>query len=161
MKFGVLAIYDVDVHTAVLPQRLLAAATDFTDHRPDLWPNINRKQFRVYSLGDHTADVEEGTAPVHHRYRYQWSDDGVVRATTIDATAMTTGSIWELRIRPSPSGGSDIRIHVEMGFKGPIGMIGRLVMGLTGGGAETYRKWFMKTVAVLEAEGPATRNGAK
>ena len=39
-----------------------------------------------------------------------------------------------------------------MAFKGVFKAIGPLAFRLNGGGAETYRKWFMKTVAVLEAE---------
>jgi hypothetical protein len=148
--------YEVNVETTIPPERLLAAATDFSERRPDLWPTITRRRYRVFSLGDHTAEVEEGTTPVHHRYRYTWTDDGVVRATTVDATVMVTGSIWELRVRPREGGGSDVHIHVEMAFKRAVEPLGLLGFRLNGGGAETYRKWFMKTVAVLEAEGPAT-----
>jgi hypothetical protein len=152
---GKQSVYDVSIETSVSPERLLAAATDFSDRRPDLWPNIDRKQYRVFSVGDHTAEVEEGTTPVHHRYKYEWTDEGLVRATTIHATAMTTGTIWELRVRPRQGGGSNVHIHVEMGLKGPLGAMGRLVMRLSGGGAETYRKWFMKTLAVLERDNQA------
>jgi hypothetical protein len=68
----------------------------------------------------------------------------------------TSGSIWELRVRPREGGGSKVNIHVEMGFKGVIRLIGPLVMQLNGGCGETYRKWFMKTLDVLEAGVPAT-----
>ncbi len=146
------AIYDINLETSVPPQRLLSAATDFSRRRPDLWPTITRKHYRVFSVGDHTAETEEGTTPVHHRYKYVWTDDGVVRATTVAATVMRTGSIWELRVRPREGGGSRVQIHVEMGFKGLARAIGPLVMRLNGGGAETYRKWFTQTLAVLEAE---------
>lgn len=91
MKSGV---YDVRLETSVAPERLLAAATDFSERRPDLWPTITRQRYPVFSVGDHSAETEEGTRPVHHRYRYAWTDDGVVRATTVDASAMATGSIW-------------------------------------------------------------------
>lgn len=42
-----------------------------------------------------------------------------------------------------------------MAFKGVFKAIGPLAIRLNGGGAETYRKSFMQTVAVLEAEVPA------
>jgi hypothetical protein len=148
---GPQAVYDIDIETSVSPERLLAAATDFSERRPDLWPTITRKRYHVFSIGDHTADVEEGTTPVHHRYRYEWTDDGVVRATTTHATVMNTGTIWELQVRPREGGGSKVHIHVEMGFKGVVRPVGRLAMRINGGGAETYRKWFMQTLAVLEA----------
>jgi hypothetical protein len=160
-SMGRQAIYDIRIETSVPPERLLAAATDFSSRRPDLWPTITRKRYRVFSVGDHTAEVEEGTTPVHHRYKYAWTDDGVVRATTVDATVMNTGSIWELRVRPRDGGGSNVHIHVEMGFKGLAKPIGPLVMRLNGGGAETYRKWFMKTLAVLEADVRPPRSVAR
>ena len=154
---GKQAVYDIEIETSVDPERLLAAATDFSERRPDLWPTITRKRYRVFSIGDHTAEAEEGTTPVHHRYKYVWTNHGVVRATTVHATVMDTGSIWELRVRPREGGGSNVHIHVEMGFKGLAKSIGPLVMRLNGGGAETYRKWFMKTLAVLDAEVRAPR----
>ncbi len=154
------AIYDVDVETSVSPERLLAAATDFSDRRPDLWPSITRSKYKVFSLGDHTAETEEGTSPVHHRYKYEWTDDGVVRATTAAATVMADGSIWEMRVRPREGGGSKVHIHVEMGFKGPFRVIGPVAMRLNGGTAETFRKWFMQTLAVLEREEAATSSSS-
>ena len=72
---------------------------------------------------------------------------------------MATGTIWELRVGPRQGGGSNIHIHVEMAFKGVFKAIGPLAFRLNGGGAETYRKWFMKTVAVLEAEVPVVSSG--
>ncbi len=59
--------YEVNVETTIPPERLLAAATDFSERRPDLWPTITRRRYRVFSLGDHTAEVEEGTTAVHPR----------------------------------------------------------------------------------------------
>src|SRR5437667_4228143 len=151
--------YDIDLEATSPPEQMLAAATDFSERRPDFWPTITRNRYRVFSVGDHTAETEEGTAPVRHRCRYGWTDDGVVRATTVDATVMATGTIWELRVRPRDGGGSNVHIHVEMAFNGVFKAIGPLAFRLNGGGAETYRKWFMKPVAVLEAEGPVPSSG--
>jgi len=144
------AIYDLSFESSAPPERLLAAATDFSKRRPDFWPGITRRQYRVYSLGHHTAEVEEGTAPVHHRYRYDWTDDGLVRATTIDATAVRTGSVWEMRVGPRPGGGSKVHLHLEVAYKGPVGALVGLAMRLTRGGA--YRGSFSKTLAILEAD---------
>lgn len=147
-----LKVYDISLETSVPAERLLAAATDFSDRRPDFWPTITRQRYHVFSVGDYSAETEEGTSPVHHRYRYAWTDDGVVRATTVDASAMATGSIWELRVRPAEGGGSKVDIHVEMRFKGLMRVAGPVMFRLNGGGAQTYRKWFLKTLDVLEAE---------
>lgn len=153
-------VYDFTIETTVSPERLLAAATDFSDRRPDLWPGISRRSYRVFSLGDHTADVEEGTSPVHHSYHYEWTDDGTVRAITTEATVMTTGSVWEMRVRPREGGGSIVHIHVEMEFKGAAGLLGRLMMRFYGGGAATYRMWFMRTLDVLERETPVKQSAS-
>jgi hypothetical protein len=72
---------------------------------------------------------------------------------------MTAGSTWELRVRPRDGAGSHVDIHVEMGFKRLVAPVGKLVMRLNGGGAETYRKWFMKTLVVLERETAARSSG--
>jgi hypothetical protein len=151
-------VYDFTIETRVSPERLVAAATDFSERRPDLWPGISRSSYRVFSLGDHTADVEEGTSPVHHRYHYEWTDDGTVRAITTDATVMKTGSVWQMRVRPLAGGGSVVQIHVEMGFKGAARFVGPLVMGFNGGGIATYRKWFVRTLHALERETPVARS---
>jgi len=37
-----------------------------------------RRTYRVFSLGVHTAEAEEGSPGVHHRYKYDWTDGGVV-----------------------------------------------------------------------------------
>jgi hypothetical protein len=71
---GKRAVYDFSVETSVPADQMLAAATDFSERRPDLWPNVSRKQYHVYSVGDHSAEVEEGTSPFHHRAKYEWTD---------------------------------------------------------------------------------------
>jgi len=43
-------VYDFTVDTPVSPERMLAAATDFSERRPDLWPLITRKHYRVFSV---------------------------------------------------------------------------------------------------------------
>jgi hypothetical protein len=47
-----------------------------------------------------------------------------------------------------------------MGFKGPAGIVGRLMMRFYGGGAATYRKWFMRTLDVLERETPVPQRAS-
>ena len=34
------------------PERIMAAATDFSDRRPDLWPNISRRFYKVHDKGE-------------------------------------------------------------------------------------------------------------
>ena len=152
-------VYDFTVETSVPPESVLAAATDFTDRRPDLWPLITRKNYRVYSTGDGTAEVDEGSAPAHHRIRYEWSGD-TVRGVTIDASGVEPGSLWQLRARPREGGGSTIDVHMDFGFKGPMGLMARVMVALRGREG-TFRKWFLQTVDVLERDSAAPRPGAQ
>jgi hypothetical protein len=52
---------DVVVETALAPEAVRAALLDFSERRPDIWPGITRELYEVYSIGETTADVKEGT----------------------------------------------------------------------------------------------------
>ncbi len=52
----------VHADAPVPPERILGALTDFTDHRPAYWPNLDPNLFRVHALGDTWAEVTEGAA---------------------------------------------------------------------------------------------------
>ena len=49
-----------EVDTPVSPQQVRAAATDFSERRPQIWSGIDPKRFTVHALGDRTAEVTEG-----------------------------------------------------------------------------------------------------
>jgi hypothetical protein len=70
------------------PERVLAAATDFSDRRPELWPNSSR-----------------------------WSTPGTVRATVLESNVFTSGT-WELRAEPRPGGGSRVSVVNDRQTKG-------------------------------------------
>jgi hypothetical protein len=146
-----MGVLDFELETTAPPERVFFAATDFSERRPDHWPLISRKQYRVFLLGEHEAEVEEGTAPGHHRARYEWSEqDQVVRATTIDASGVRAGSLWELSASPRPGGGSIVRIHQELHFTWTrMGVMGRL-LSLTGD--RLFKRWLKQTLSILEAE---------
>ena len=49
-----------EVDTPLPPQQVRAAATDFSERRPQIWSGIDPKHFRVHALGDRTAEVSGG-----------------------------------------------------------------------------------------------------
>src|ERR1700680_2570810 len=57
---------------AASPDAVMRALTDFSDNRPDAWPNIDHSHFRVHSLGPGWADVTEGNVLAWERNRYDW-----------------------------------------------------------------------------------------
>jgi hypothetical protein len=97
--------------TTVPPAVVLGALTDFSDARLALWPNIDRKYYRVHSVSRTTAEVTEGSKGVWERTRYDWSEPGKVRIDVQDSNAFRPGSYWTYSVRPRPGGGS--HVHLE------------------------------------------------
>jgi hypothetical protein len=79
----------VSAHTSASPEQVLAAARDFSERRPRLWPNVKAKHFEVHDEGADFADVTEGiwiTGLFWERSRYDWSEPGAVTATLTNRT---------------------------------------------------------------------------
>jgi hypothetical protein len=137
------------VESPLPPERIVEAATDFSDRRPDLWPNISRRYYQVHERGDTWAEVTEGSdtmGGVWARERYDWSTPGVVRATVLESNVFS-GGIWEMRVEPSPSGGSRINVVSHRQPKGR-GRVAAVFMTL--GGKRFLTKSLQKTLAILE-----------
>ena len=55
-----MARIELDIDTDVPRDAILASLIDFSERRPDLWPGLNRNEYRVIAVGDTWADVREG-----------------------------------------------------------------------------------------------------
>ena len=133
------------------PQPILSAAVDFSDRRPDLWPAISRRYYRVHELGDCCAEVTEGSdvmGGVWARERYEWSEPGLVRATVQASNVFQKGGVWELRVEPKGNGGTRIEVLNHRQAKGWKGHILGALLQLTGRQALT--KSLEQTVALVE-----------
>jgi hypothetical protein len=138
------------VESRIDPDRLLAAATDFSERRLELWPGIDPKVYEVHAQGDGWAEVTEGTASpaVWGRERYEWSGS-LVRATIQASNIFRPGSTWELRVEPR-GGGSVAHVSVHrrtFGVKGRL--LGAIVQLF---GTKMLPKGFAKTTEILEHE---------
>jgi len=89
----------VDVDADVPAEQMLAAATDFSERRPDLWPNISREFWQLHDRGSNWAEATEGSPAVWARERYEWSDNRVV-GTTQDSNVWQPGGTWTLTVEP-------------------------------------------------------------
>jgi hypothetical protein len=116
-----------DVESPLPPQVFLNALTDFSDQRPELWPNLERSYYKVHSVSDTSAEVTEGGKGVWERARYDWSDPGTVRIEVLDSNTFLPGSYWIYSAGPTPSGGS--RVHYEF-LRKPRTAKGFLLSGL-------------------------------
>lgn len=116
-------------HTTVAPERVLAAATDFSDRRPELWPNLDASRYRLISQTGSSAEAIEGSAilgGIWARERYDWSRRGVVRAEVAESDVFAAGSSWELHVDPD-EGGSTVE---WVSVRHPRGLRGRLLVTL-------------------------------
>jgi hypothetical protein len=89
------------------PAKVTAAMVDFSDRRPEIWPNLTARLYRVHALGPGTADVTEGTAlpgvDIWERVTYEWTDS-VVRGVLTDGRIFRPGGTFEFRVEPHGDG---------------------------------------------------------
>lgn len=139
------------VESSLPPERVLAAATDFTERRPDIWPNVSRRFYKVHDRGDTWAEVTEGSdmlGGIWARERYDWSTPGLVRGTVLDSNIFE-GGVWELRVEPNGSGGSRISVLNDRRPKGK-GKVAALMMSLVG--KRILSGHLKKTLAIIEQQ---------
>ena len=146
---------EVDVETSLPPEQVREALLDFSDRRPDIWSSIERSLYEVYSVGETSADIQEGTklpgVTIWAKEHYDWSTPGVVRWTVTESNFSAPGSYVAATLTPREGGGT--RVHIEWERTGTTFM-GRLLLRmikLTGGRplASSMRQAFEK----LEQEG--------
>ena len=106
----------VDLDSDVPPERVLAAAIDFSERRPEWWPNISREFWRLHGHGENWAAATEGSPAVWARERYEWAGNSVI-GTTQDSNVWQPGGTWTLTAEPR-GGGSHVRVVLERRFKG-------------------------------------------
>lgn len=131
-------------------ERVLAAATDFSPRRPEIWSAIDPKAYQVHSVGATSADVTEGSAilgGIWARERYDWSTPGVVRAEVQDSNVFRPGSSWELRVSPGRDGGTTVEWLSRRYPRGPKGHLLGVMMRL--GARRALEKGLRQTLATL------------
>lgn len=105
------------------PATVMAKMVDFSERRPEIWPNLTGRLFRVHALGARTADVTEGTAlpgvDIWERVTYEWTDS-VVRMVLVDGRIFRPGGTVETRVEPHGEG-SRISVDYDRRSKGLLG----------------------------------------
>ena len=108
------------------PEKVIGAMLDFSDRRPEIWPNLSAKIYKAHSVGENTADVTEGTdipgGGVWERVTYEWTG-AVVTSVITDSKLFQAGGMFEFRVEPHGSGS---RIHFSIDRKAKT-FIARLV----------------------------------
>jgi hypothetical protein len=140
------------VDSPVPPDRVLKGATDFTERRPEIWPNISRNYYEVHEVGKTSADVTEGSdvfGGIWARERYDWSKPNAVTATIQESNIFKRGGIWEMHVEGKDRGS---RVAVDY-HRQAKGLKGRLVGALTQVmGRRVLTRDLKKTLDILERE---------
>jgi hypothetical protein len=92
---------------------VLAALTDFSERRPELWPAIDPNVYRVHDVTNGSAIVTEGTdvlGGIWATELYEWNGSDTVRATVQASNFWHPGGTWELTAAPRDGGGSVLRV---------------------------------------------------
>jgi hypothetical protein len=119
--------------TDLPPARVLGALTDFSDDRPNVWPNIDHSHYRVHGEGPNWADVTEGNALAWERNRYEWDvQAGEVTVTSIESDTWAPGSQWRYRLQLTATGGTRVDVAVVRNGRGLRGMLLGTIVGWFG-----------------------------
>lgn len=151
-----MARFEVDFDTKLPPDRVIAALTDFTPRRPDIWPGLARGLYQVHSVGEGSAEVQEGsTKPfkVWAKEHYDWSTPGTVTWTVKESNFCTAGSFVSVRAQAAPGGGSKVHLTWE---RFPTNSRGRVIIGMMKAvGPKVLQRYNKRVLDRLAEEKPA------
>ena len=125
-----MARIEVDFETRLPPDKVVEALTNFTPNRSDIWPGLARQFYEVYSVGETSAEVQEGSSKpvkVWAKERYDWSTPRTVTWTGKESNFCTPGSVVSIRAEASEGGGSKVHLTWE---RFPSNMKGRITIAM-------------------------------
>jgi Polyketide cyclase / dehydrase and lipid transport len=137
-------------------EHVLAALTDFSDRRPELWPAIDPNVYRVHELTNGSALVTEGTdvmGGIWATELYQWNGSTTVRATVEQSNFWHPGGTWELTAAPRDGGGSVLQVTRDRRPKNAKARVFEVMMRVVG--ARILAKELLKAPAISSS----TRSG--
>ena len=117
------------VEAPVPAERVFAALTDFSERRPEIWPDLDPAAYRVQEMNETSALVREGqrSPKLWALEEYDWSTSGTVTWTARESNFCAPGSFMSARVEPASDGSS--RMHVTWNRSG-VGLKGRMIVGL-------------------------------
>lgn len=98
------------VETDIAPDVIRRALLDFSDERPNRWPQLDPETYEVHWVGETSAEITEGSPypKVWSRERYDWSHPTIITWTAQESNFCTPGSHISMDVQPTPSGGSSV-----------------------------------------------------
>ena len=124
-----------EVESPLEPEVVIEALTDFSERRPELWPAIDQKVYRVHEVSGSSAVVTEGTdvmGGIWATERYEWNGSGWVRATIQDSNFWHSGGTWGLTAAARARGGSFLSVTRDRRAKNARARVLETMMRLVG-----------------------------
>lgn len=130
----------VDVDSDVAPELIRRALLDFTDRRPDIWPQLDRKTYEVHWVAETSAEVTEGSPfpKVWSREHYDWSHSTAITWTAVESNFCTPGSHILMDVAPNSSGGSRVSVTWD---RSAANLRGRLNLAVVALGGNRLLRW--------------------
>jgi hypothetical protein len=140
------------LHSALAPEGVLAALTDFGPRRSEVWPNIDSAHFKLHGQGPGWAEVTEGNSiagGIWERERYTWDlTTNTVAIETLDSNTWGPGSRWDYRLTPAPGGGTSVDVTAVRNGKGWKGRL--LGAALAVAGARMLRSQMQQVLDAVQ-----------
>ena len=139
----------LEVKSPLEPEAVLEALTDFSEHRPQLWPAIDPKVYRVHEVSASSALVTEGTDVMGGMWAtelYEWDGSGTVRATIQESNFWHPGGTWELTAAQRNGGGSILKVTRNRRAKNAKSYVFEMMMRIVG--ARILAKELLKAPAI-------------
>jgi hypothetical protein len=104
---------EVEVESDVAPHLIRRALLDFSDRRPDVWPQLDPETYQVHWVDETSAEVTEGSPlpKVWSREHYDWSHPTTITWTAVESNFCTPGSHVSMDIVPNGAGGSRVAVR--------------------------------------------------
>ena len=118
--------------TTSTPEQFIAGLTDFGPGRDKLFGNSADGYLKVHSLGQHEADVTEGSGGIWERLHYDWSDPNRVVLTTTDSNAWGGKSGHTYTFTRRPDGSTTVDLVTVREGKNVKGRFLGVVLGSVG-----------------------------
>ena len=130
-----MARIEFDVGTTLPLEKVRAMLLDFSEGRPDTWPGLARDQYKVYSVGETSAEIREGNKrpKVWARERYDWSRPGIIKWEVVESNFSKPGSYLEAHLNQRDGGGTTVHIIWNRTATSPMGTIALGLIKLTRG----------------------------
>ena len=129
-----------EVETDLPPEAIRGALLDFTDRRPELWPQLDPETYLVHWVEETSAELTEGSPrpKVWSREHYDWSHPTTITWTAVESNFCTPGSSMSMDITPLDNGGSRVSVTWD---RTAANLKGRVALSVVAIGGDRLLRW--------------------